>query len=249
MTRSWAWSLVVLCGVAALAAAQGGRQTRPYGGYRYNPRYGYTRKLSQLSIAELRQLGLSDQQIHTVAEKRRDVERQRQAIETRLAAAREATRAANAEANRIQAELTTLTNETLESAIRSAMTDEQLKRWEHKRRLDRAKSWLRSYSYSLKLTDAQKEDIAALLVPIFTKQDGLADAIAAAQEHLDTLRRADKLDIQAIDQAEKRLAELQEQNITTARTKALLEAMRAGLLPEQLDTFNQRYRYYMKMKP
>jgi chromosome segregation ATPase len=199
--------------------------------------------VSQLTIEEQRQLGLTDEQIQKIADKRRDLEREREKIEAELQAARAAARAANAEASRIQKELNLFTTDRLEEVFKSVMTEEQLKKWNQQRLHERAEQWLKRHSYGLKLTDAQSDDISLLLVPVLEKLEKLQDELGDARKRLAELRRADKVDIKAVEKAEKAVAELGKRTGYRPREDALLEAMRAGLMAEQIEKLNRRYRY------
>ena len=239
MRKGMVWALAVAAALGWAAVGEGASSS-------YYSRY--TKKLGQLTIAELRELGLSDDQLQKVCETRRDLGRQVKKLEAQRDAARAAVRAANAEANRIAAEITRLTGDDLDAAIKAVMTPEQRTRWAERHLLDQAKRWLKSYSYSLNLTEAQNEDIAQLLVPVLKEQEAGRARLAEARASLETLREADKIDVKAIDQAEKSLAELEKQSPPRGHYKPLLEAMRAGLLPDQLEKFDKRYRHYLQQK-
>ena len=240
-------AMLVLCGSWTMAGAQGKQPWRggqPGGQRYYGSRYYRGRSLSGLTIEEQRQLGLSDKQITQIAEKRRDLEREREKIEQRLDAARVAARTAQAEVSRIQRELSDMTTVRIEAVFRSVMSKPQLEAWDKKRFLQMAQTWLKSYGRSLNLSDAQKADIAPMLVAVYQKFETMQEDLNGAQERVKELRQADKIDISAIDKAEKQLAELQKRRIYTLRHKALLDAMRPGLLPDQIEKFEKYYRYY-----
>jgi len=198
--------------------------------------------LRDLTIGQQRELGLSDEQIAKIAEKRRDIERERAAIEARLQTARDALQAASAEAARVQAELQELDTARLDEVFFSVMTKEQVKAFERKRFVGLATQWLQGYRQWLKLTDAQVEDIALLLVPVFEKYDKVEDEKAAARDRLAVLRKADPLDIAAIDQAEKKLEELTKDSVYVTRQNELMKALRSGLLPDQVEKLGPQMR-------
>jgi len=235
MSRACGFALVIWC-VASLASAQAVVNQRWYGQY---PGYPGRRPAGELTVAELRKLGLNDQQILKVAEQRRDIERKRQEIDKQLEAARAAAAAANAHVAALNAQTRTLTTEGVEKIYESVMTKPQLEAYHRLRYVGQAEQWLRGYKGWLKLTDEQVADIAGLLVPVFEKYQKTQDQLAATRVHLTELRRADKIDIAAIDAAEKEVAELSKPNVHQERQKELREAMRAGLLPDQLERLDR----------
>lgn len=233
-------SVALAQGGARLGAAERGRSYRaPYSRGGYQSR-GQT--LRELTIEQQRQLGLSGEQIKKIAEQRRDLERERAKIEEQLEKARDASRAVYAEVSRIQTQLRELDTEKLEAVFRSVMTKDQLKAWEQKRYLDMARQFLRGYRQWLKLTDEQVDDLALLLVPVYQKYEQIEDEKRAAREQVAELRRADEIDVVAIEKAEKELDGLQKTNVYTARRNELMKAMRSGLLPEQAKKLDQRWR-------
>ena len=235
MNRACGLALGVWC-LASLASAQAVVNQRWYGQY---PRYPAARQSGELTVAELRKLGLSDKQILKIAEQRRDIERQREELDKKIEAARAAAAAANAHVAALNGQIRTLTTEGIEKVYESVMTKPQLEAYHRQRYVDQAKQWLRSYKNWLKLTDEQVDDIAGLLVPVFEKYDKRQGHLADARTHLAELRRADKIDIAAIDAAEKEVAELSKPNVYQERQKELRDAMRAGLLPDQLERLDR----------
>jgi predicted DNA-binding protein (UPF0251 family) len=236
MKRLWTVGLVVVAVAASGGAAQQARRT-----YTYNPRgYRYSRQqTAELTIEEQRKLGLSDEQILKIAQQRREVEAEREKVEKQLEEARAAAAAANAQVAQLNAELRTLSITRLRRIYESVMTPEQLKSWKKQQNLDQARQFLRSYMRWLNLTDAQVEDIAQLLLPVYEKYDRLEDELEAAKERLAELRKAEKIDIEAIAEAEEQVAELSKTNLYQARYKELREAMRPGLMPDQLEKFDR----------
>lgn len=240
MMRTWAIGLAIVGALASAAVAQqGGRVTYPVGGGAYQG-YPYGQKQSaELTIEEQRKLGLSDEQIQKIAVARREVEVQREQIQKELDAARAAASAANAEAARLNGDLRTLLNVRIRKIYESVMTPDQLKAWQKQQNIEQARQFLRSYMRWLNLTDAQVEDIAQLLVPVYDKYDKMQEELDAAKERLVGLRKAEKLDIAAIAKAEEDVAELSKVSIYQARYKELRDAMRPGLMPDQLEKFDR----------
>lgn len=224
---------VVVAGLVAGSAVAQQAYRQPYAQGRGQPS-------AELTIEEQRELGLSDEQIRKIAEARRELEKEREALDTQLEAARAAARQANAEVARLTTEVRELTTVRLRQVYESVMTPEQRQAWEKQQYLDQAKQYLRGYARWLKLTDAQVEDIAQLLVPVYEKYDKKTRELAEAQQHLAALRKADELDIAAIAEAEQRVADLSKTNIYRERYQELREAMRPGLMPDQLEKF-ERY--------
>jgi len=233
--------------VAALLLGQGataqGQAPGRWGGW---SRGGLTtggQTANDLTIAEMRTLGLSEEQILKIAEKRRDLEKERAKLEEQLNAARDAAAAANAQVARLSLEVHELSGPAVEKIYKSVMTGEQFGAYERQRFLDQAKQWLRGHQGWLKLTDAQMEDIASLLVPVFEKYARMEGELADARERLADLRRADQLDLAAIDKAEKDLDELSKRNVFQLRQNELMERMRAGLMPDQLEKLDRIQRH------
>jgi len=229
----WVMMLTVTVG---LGGEGGGLAEKPPATYSYPG--GYRQggmAVRDLTIAQQRELGLSDEQIAKIAERRRDIENDRAAVEARLQKAREAIQAASAEAARIQAELQDLDTSRLDEVFLAVMTKDQVRAFDRKRFAALAAQWLQGYRQWLKLTEAQVEDITLLLVPVFEKYDKVEDEKAAARDRLAAVRKADPLDIAAIDQAEKKLAELMKENAYVARQSELMKALRGGLLPDQVE--------------
>ena len=228
----------MVCAMASVAPAQAVRR-----GIWTGLDYSYTKAGGQasgeLTIAQQRKLGLSGEQIKKIAEARRDLEKQRLAIDEQLKKARAAAAAANAEVARLSQESRTILTLKIRKVYESVMTDAQRKAWKEQQLAEQAKQWLRSYKQWLSLTDAQVEDIALLLVPVFGKYEGRQDELEDVRERLAELRRADKIDIAAIEEAEKQVAELSKPNVSAERQKELSEAMRAGLMPDQLEKFDR----------
>ena len=225
-----------LCLVGQLGSAQVAWQAQP--GYSYP--YGMTRPQGELSIEEQRKLGLSDEQILKIAEKRRELEKERAKLDEQLKAAQGAASAANAEVARINQSIRDLSaGKAVEAVYEAVMTPEQHAKYESQRYLDQAKQWLRGYQSWLKLTDAQVEDISGLLVPVFEKYEKMTDEAAAARETLDKLRVADKLDIAAIEKAEKEVEGLSRRQVYQERQNELMDKMRAGLMPDQIDKLDR----------
>jgi hypothetical protein len=183
----------------------------------------------------MRKLGLSDEQIKQIAEKRREIEKEREKLEAALAAHR-------AEMGRIGGELQSLRTVRLTKVYESVMSPEQFKKWQEQGYLAQARNYLQRYRNWLKLTDAQMQDIAHLLVPVYARHAKTDREIAEAAERLAGLRRADPIDVAAIEQAEKLSAELSKQRDYRARQDEYLEALRAGLMPDQLERLDQRGR-------
>ncbi|MBM4038189.1 MAG: hypothetical protein FJ290_06700 [Planctomycetes bacterium] len=238
--RTRVWLVALGLALATGLAAAGETPGYPY----YYPGYpGYYQKGQDLSIEELRKLGLTPEQIQKVTELRRDLEKERVRLDTQLRAAQQAAAAANAEVSRLSQEMQTLTNTRLAKIYESVMNETQLKAWKQQRFLDQAKQWLASYKHWLKLTDAQVEDIAGLLAPVYEKYAKMEDQAATAREELAALRRAEKPDVAAIEKAEKNVAELSKTNVWQARHNELMEKMRPGLLPDQLEKLGKMHQY------
>jgi len=240
MRISWA-AVAVLLLAGHLAVAQ---QVQGRYGYRRYPQYGYSygQQSVDLTIEEQRKLGLSDAQIKKIAELRRELEKERVKLDAQLKAARDAAAAANAEVSRLNQEIRALSTTRLRKIYDDVLTPEQRKALDRRRCLEQAKAWLRGYRSWLKLSDAQVEDIAGLIAPVFEKYERMGDEAAAARERLAELRRAEKLDVAAIEKAEKEVEELSRRNIYQARQDELMEKMRAGLMPDQLEKLNRMRR-------
>ena len=197
------------------------------------------RRNKDLTIAQMRDLGLSDEQIRQICERRRDLEKERDRLQNELEAARAAAAAANARAAEISRQLNSLVPSRIEEIYKSVMSDTQFKAYRRLRYLEQARNWLRGYRSWLKLTDTQVEDIANLLVPVFEKYEAMSGELEEARRHLAELRRAEKIDIRAIEEAEKRVAELSTRNIYQLRQQELLERMRPGLMPDQIEKLDR----------
>lgn len=241
MRRCW-WLGVLILGVAA-AAAQG-----QGGGVWVNPGPGQAAYWSgrgpaqaptDLTVERLRSLRLTDEQIQKFEVLRRDIETQRVALEAQVKAAQQAAATANAEAARLQGELQTLLSEKIVKVLDSLLNEDQRKAMHQQDFTDQAKAWLQGYKGFLKLTDAQVDDIAAMIVPVFEKYSTMEADAAAARKNLSDLHLADKPDVAAIDAAEKKVSELSTQNLAKKRQDELMDKMAAGLLPDQLERFNQ----------
>jgi hypothetical protein len=124
----------------------------------------------------------------------------------------------------------------------SVMTPEQRATWEKQQAIEQAKAYLRRYQRWLNLKAEQIDDIALLLVPVYQKYDKLEAAEDDARQELAELRRADKIDIQAIEAAEKKVAEADEANSYRGRTAELRDAMRLGLMPDQIERLERARR-------
>lgn len=236
--RQWMGVLAMLALLAATASAQqapqrgqGGR-----GGQRGGPRP------LTLSIEALRKLGLSAGQIEKVAAARGELERERVKLEAQLKAADDAVVAAGAASARLRGQLGELWTVRIRKVYEGTMPPEQFKAWEMQARMERARRYVRQYQRWLNLKDDQIEDLALMAVPIYEKYDKLEKGEAAAREALAELRRAEKPDVAAIEAAEKRADELDGQNSYTARTRELREAIRPGLMPDQVERFERGQR-------
>ncbi|MBM4039314.1 MAG: hypothetical protein FJ290_12440 [Planctomycetes bacterium] len=231
--RMAAWVVaVVVCLAAGAALAQaGGVVVEQPGGQSWQYYYGKSQTPGDLTIEQQRKLGLSAEQIQKIADLRRDVEKQRAALDAQI-------QAASAELARLQQELRGLAAK-LPKAVESVMTPEQVKAWQQQQASDQARQWLQSYRYWLKLTDAQMEDLGNLLAPVFVKYTKMEQDAADARDHLSELRRAEKVDVAAVDAAEKRVAELTTQNVYMKRQTELMEKMRPGLLPDQIEKLDK----------
>jgi hypothetical protein len=230
MTRLCVLSIVaVLLSGAALA---GEAMRYPY----YSP---YGQPSVELSVEDQKKLGLTAEQIQKIAELRRDLEKERAKLDEGLKKAGDAVAAANAEMARINQEIRDLSTTKLQKVYDAVLTEAQRKALERNRLVDQAKQWLRSYQAWLKLSDAQMEDISALLVPVFEKYGKMESTVGDAREHLSELRRADAPDIAAIEKAEKDVEELAKHTYYQERQNELMDKMRAGLLPDQLEKLGQ----------
>jgi len=225
----------VLLALPSIALPQ---QSRRWYGQRPSYWQGQQRT-RELTIAQMRDLGLSDEQIRQVCEKRRDLEKEREKLQKELEAARQAVAAANARAAELSRQLNSLQSTRLVEIYKSAMTPSQFKAYRRLGYLDQARAWLRGYRNWLKLPDTQVEDIANLLVPVFEKYEAMMNELEEARRQLAELRRAENIDIRAIEEAEKRVAELSQRNIWQLRQQELMERMRAGLTPDQLDRLDR----------
>ncbi|MFP4057704.1 MAG: hypothetical protein ACLF0G_12630 [Candidatus Brocadiia bacterium] len=199
-------------------------------------------KSQELTIEEQRELGLSDEQIQQIAEKRRTLEKERAELEAQLEAARKAAAAANAEVARLSTAVRGLQTERLREVYEAVMTEEQLAAWERQGYIEEARRHLRGYRRWLDLSDDQVDQIARLMVPVFRKYDRLQRELEDARAYLHELRVAEEIDVEAIEAAEKRLAELTQRASLRNRTEELREVMRTGLLPDQLEKFDRRFR-------
>jgi len=193
----------------------------------------------ELTIEQQRKLGLSDGQIQKIAEKRRELEKERAGLDKQLKAARESAAAANAEVARLSKEIRTILTLKIRKVYESVMNKAQLKEWNQQRYLQQAKRWLVRYKGWLKLTDAQMDDIGQLLVPAYQKYEKMEGELADARERVSELWQVDKVDVKAIEEAEKKVDELSKRNIYRLRDGELREKMRAGLMPEQLEKFDR----------
>jgi len=230
MMRTWTAAAIALWVMATVAGAQEYRRQQ-FGGYRPPDR----QRTATLSIEEQRKLGLSDAQIQKIAEARSGLERERAKLEEQLEGAYEAVATANAAAAKLRSQVRDITSVRIRKVYESVMTPEQLAAWKKQGYVEQAKRYLRQYSRWLNLKDEQVEDIALLLVPVYKKYDKLDEDERAAREALAELRRAEKVDVAAIEAAEKKVAELDELSSYTGRTRELRDAMRAGLMPDQLE--------------
>lgn len=224
--------------VLALASIALAQQSRRWYG---QPPYYWQgqQRTSELTVAQMRKLGLSEDQIIKICEKRRDLEKERDQLQKKLDAARQAAAAANAQAAGISRQLNSLQSTRLLEIYKSAMTEAQFKACRRLGYLEQARMWLRGYRSWLKLSDTQVEDIANLLVPVYEKYAAMSGELEDARRHLAELRRADKLDIQAIEEAEKQVAELSSRNVYQLRQQELVERMRPGLMPDQLERLDR----------
>ncbi len=205
--------------------------------------YPYGQPSPELTIEQQRKLGLTEEQIQKIAELRRDLEKQRAKLEGDLKKAGEAVAAANAEMARVSQDIRDLSTGKLQKLYDAVLTDAQKKALERIHLVDQAKVWLRGYQSWLKLTDAQVDDISNLLVPVFEKYAKAEGEAAAARDRLRDLRCADKPDIAAIEKAEKEVAELTKANVGQQRHDELMDKMKAGLLPDQLEKIGQIRRH------
>ncbi|HUT36628.1 MAG TPA: hypothetical protein VNE39_24275 [Planctomycetota bacterium] len=215
------------------AVALGGEVRRyPY----YSP---YGQPSVELSIEQQKKLGLTAEQIQKIAELRRDLEKERVKLDAELKTASGAVAAANADMARINQAIRELSGAKLQAVYDSVLTEAQRKALERNRLVEQAKMWLRGYQTWLKLTDAQVEDISSLLVPVFEKYNRVEGDANDARERLSELRRADKLDVAAIEKAEKEVEELSRRSVYQQRQDELMDKMRVGLLPDQLEKLGQ----------
>jgi predicted nucleic acid-binding Zn-ribbon protein len=229
--------MLVVWGVGLLLAAQAPAQEwRAPGVTSYS---GYGQPTVELSIEQQRKLGLSDEQIQKIAEQRRDLEKERAKLEGQLKAASDAASVANAEVARIGQEVRGLATAKLQKIYDSVLTEAQKKTLAAQRLAEQARNWLRGYQSWLKLTDAQMDDLSGLLAPVFDKYSKMETELADARERLAEARRATKLDLAAIEKAEKEVAELSKRNVYQQRQDELMDKMRAGLLPDQLEKLGQ----------
>ena len=236
MTR-WAMA-VVLVAVAASAADAQERGRPPFGRFR-----GQDRPRSEmLTIEQQRKLGLSDEQIQKIADARGVLERERAKLEEQLRAADDAVAQANVIAWRLRGQIRDLTTVRIRKVYESVMTPEQLAAWKKQGTIEEARRYLRQYTRWLSLKDDQVEDLALMLVPVFEKYDKLEADETQAREALAKLRRAEKVDVAAVEAAEKKAAEADRLNSTAARYRELREAMRAGLMPDQLERLERGQR-------
>lgn len=220
--------------VQRITVPGGGGYAQPYGGYGQ-----YGKQSGELTIEEQRKLGLSEDQIRKIAELRRELEKEKAKLEEQLAAARAAAAASNAEVARLNGMVVTITTQRIRKVYESVMTPDQLKTWSKQEHLDQAKQYLRGYMRWLNLTEDQVADIAQLLVPVYEKYDRMQEEADAAKARLAELRTADKIDVAAIEEAEKQVAELSKVNVYTERYKELREAIRPGLMPDQLEKYER----------
>jgi len=236
------WALAVMAIVAGGVAVA--EEARWRGGYPYQYQYGYPygQPSTELTIEQQRKLGLTEEQIQKIAELRRELEKERAKLDAQLKAANDAAAAANAEVARLNQEIRAFSTARLQKVYDGVLTEAQRKTLDSQRYLDQARMWLRGYQSWLKLSDAQVEDISTLIVPVFEKYARMEDEAADTRESLAALRRADKLDIAAIEKAEKQVAELAKRNVYQARQDELMQKMRAGLLPDQLEKIGQMMR-------
>jgi len=242
--RRCVWlGVLVLCGVVAVAQAQqAGLVVNAPGAATYwsgaNPGQG----AKDVTVERLRALRLSDEQIQKFQVLRRDVEKERVALEARVKAAQQAAAAANAETARLQGELQTLLTQRIVKVLDSLMNEDQRKAWHQQDFTEQAKQWLQGYKGWLKLTDAQVDDISGMLVPVFEKYSTMEGDLVAARKNLSDLHLADAPDVAAIDAAEKKVSELSTQGIAAKRQAELMDKMAAGLLPDQLERFDKTFR-------
>jgi len=239
VAKKWLLGLGILCAVAAAAQAQGA--LREWWSNRFRQRRGAGEQSEELTIEQQRKLGLNDEQIQKIAEKRRDLEKERAKLEKQLDAARGAAAAANAEVARLGKEIRSILTVKITKVYESVMSEAQLKEQRTQAYLEQAKQQLAMYRGWLKLTDAQIDDIAQMVVPVLEKYDKMGEELEDARQRLAELRRAEKLDIKAIDKAEKQLDELSKRTTWRRQTEEFREKMRAGLMPEQLERF-ERFR-------
>jgi len=233
------WLGVVVMSLAANALGQevmvrGGGPGQTYWSGPYAPQAS-----KDLTIEQQRKLGLSGEQIQKIAEGRRELEKERVALEAQIKTAQQAAAAANAELARLQGEMQTILTQKIVKVLDSLMNEDQRKAWHQQEFAEQAKQWLQGYKGWLKLTDAQVDDISGLLVPVFEKYGKMETDVADARTRLSDLRRADKTDVAAIDKAEKDVAEMSTQNVYKKRQDELTDKMRVGLMPDQLEKFDK----------
>jgi len=235
--RVCVWLTLVVAGMAATSAlGQEGRWAAP-GAVSYG--LPGQAQAADLTIEQQRKLGLTDEQILKIAEQRRDLEKERAKVEAQFKAAQEAAAAANAEVARLNQQLYADFGAKLTRIYEAAMTEPQRKAWNAKRYADQARQWLQNYKQWLKLTDAQMDDLSALLVPVYEKCEKMEQGVADTRDRLAALRKAEKPDVAAIEKAEKELAEASQQNIWQLRQNELMDKMRPGLLPDQIEKLDR----------
>ncbi len=233
--RKWT-AAVALAGL--LASAVGAQERGRWQGGR-----GWERaRPVTMTIEQQRKLGLSDEQIQKIAEARRDLEQERVKVEEQLKAADEAVAQANVIASGLRGQIRDITTVRLRKVYESVMTPDQLAAWKKQGYIERATRYVRQYERWLNLKADQIADLALLLVPVYEKYDKLEADETAATEELATLRRAEKVDVAAIEAAEKAVAEADRLNSGNARGRELREAMTAGLMPDQLERFERMQR-------
>jgi len=77
---------------------------------------------------------------------------------------------------------------------------------------------------------------------VFQKYTRMEQDMDAARDRLLELRKADKIDLAAIDKAEKEVAANSIQSVHKLRQEELMDKMRGGLMPDQLEKFDQVHR-------
>jgi len=98
-----------------------------------------------VTVERLRALHLSDEQIQKFEVLRRDIEKERVALEAQVKAAQQAAAAANAEAARLQGKLQTLLTQKIVKVLDSLMNEDQRKAWHQQDFTEQAKQWLQSH--------------------------------------------------------------------------------------------------------